>query len=326
MFQHILVPLDGSPLAEEALPVAAQLARASGGMITLLQVVDISYAYLSYGAMQPAITQEIIDSSFSCARMYLDSLSRYPDLAGVSLKKQVALGYAAAMILSEASEHLVDIIVMSSHGYTGIKRWVLGSVAEKVVHHAPVPILILRDKKTLFIQSNGEGTGGIRALVPLDSSARSQDVIAPALALVAALSSPGQGRLHFAQMVVASKERNEEARAESLQSARQNLQDVSMCINEGLVANVDSDPGFKLTWSASLARDIAEGIVHMAECGERSGDKSIIGPSDLIAMTTHGYSGIKKWAMGSIAERVLHATKLPLLLVRPADMVRKEHL
>ncbi|GHO68244.1 hypothetical protein KSC_071360 [Ktedonobacter sp. SOSP1-52] len=202
----------------------------------------------------------------------------------------------------------------------------LGSVAEKVVHHAPVPVLILRDEKPLLTHPNRGGASGIRALVPLDTSARSQDVIAPAAALMAALPSPAQGELHLIQMAVELKESSEGAKEALLQSARQNLQMICTCIREGLVANIGPDLRFKLTWSVSVERDIAEGIVRVAENGVRAEDGSVVEPCDLIAMTTHGYSGIKKWTMGSIAGRVLQATRLPLLLVRPADMLRKEHL
>ncbi|GHO80191.1 universal stress protein UspA [Ktedonobacter sp. SOSP1-85] len=327
MFQQILVPLDGSPLAEGALPVTVRLARISGGTITLLQVADVSYAYLSYGVMQPAAMHAILNSSLANASNYLDALLRRPDLAGVTLKKQVVLGNPATVILSMINTLSADLVVMSSHGYTGVKRWVLGSVAEKVVHHAPVPVLILRDEKPLLAHPNGGGANGVRALIPLDASARSQDVIAPAAALVAALSSPGQGELHLTQMVMVPKESSEGAKSEALlQNARQNLQATCTCIREGLVANVGPELRFKLTWSVSVERDIAEGIVRVAEDGERAEDGAVIEPCDLIAMTTHGYSGIKKWTMGSIAGRVLQATRLPLLLVRPADMIRKEHL
>jgi nucleotide-binding universal stress UspA family protein len=85
-------------------------------------------------------------------------------------------------------------------------------------------------------------------------------------------------------------------------------------------------PGFHLTltWSITLDRDIAEGIVRIAEHGERSSEAGGVEATELISITTHGYIGIHKWTMGSIAERVLHAADLSLLLVRPADMLREK--
>ncbi len=325
MFQHILVPLDGSPLAEQALPVAVRLARASGGKVSLLNVVDIYQMYVPYGAMQPLMSQETIDGCIASAGHYLDRLLHREDMAGVPGNKQVVLGNPPLAILAEIDEQAIDLVVMSSHGYAGITRWVMGSTAEKIMHHSPVPVLILHDGKPLDIHLRPDGTSAVRALVPLDASARSQDVIAPAAALVAALSTPGQGALHFLQIVVPPKDGSKEERETLLQQARQNLQTTSENIRDGLVANVGPELHLKLSWSVALEDDIAGGIMGIAESSEKAADTGVWETSDLIAMTTHGYTGIQKWTMGSIAERVLHTTRLPLLLVRPADMIMKEH-
>jgi hypothetical protein len=109
------------------------------------------------------------------------------------------------------------------------------------------------------------------------------------------------------------------------QCARQNLQSISESIRDGLVANFGPDLHLTLTWSVSLDTDIATGIVKIAEKGEHNIETGDVEPCDFIAMTTHGYTGVQKWTMGSIADRVLHATRLPLMLVRPADMVVQEH-
>ncbi len=325
MFQRILVPLDGSPLAEQALPVAARVARAFGGIITLLHVVDVSQAYVSYGALQPLITQDAIERGLERGKKYLDSLLSHSYLAGVSLQKQVILGYPAVVILSSLDEQAIDLVVMSSHGYTGVKHWILGSTAEKVIHHTPAPVLVLHEGTPLRSHLHPDGTPFVRALVPLDTSARSQDAIAPAAALVAALSAPGQGELYLTQIITLPVEISEREKDALFQDVRQNLQAICESTRQGLVANLGSDLHLALTWSISLDSDIAAGIVKIAEHGGEGAEGSGVGASDLIALTTHGYTGIRKWTMGSIAERVLHATKLPLLLTRPADMVTKEH-
>lgn len=322
MFQHILVPLDGSPLAEQALPVAARLARACGGTITLLHVVDVSHAYVSYGAMQPIIARDAIEASLASGKSYLDSVRSHSDLAGVSVKEQVILGLASIVILSVLDEQAFDLVVMSSHGYTGVKHWMLGSTAEKVAHHAPVPVLILRKEKPLRVH---DGTRFIRALVPLDGSARSQGAIAPAAALVTALASPGQGELHLTQVIVWPEGVGEAEKEALLQEIRQHLQDISVSVRERLMVEFGPDLQLAITWSITLDRDIVEGIVRIAEHGERTSEAGEVRASDLLAMTTHGYSGIHKWTLGSIAERVLHATELPVLLVQPADMIKTKH-
>lgn len=80
----------------------------------------------------------------------------------------------------------------------------------------------------------------------------------------------------------------------------------------------------KITWSISVDSDIAEGIARVAEDGEDTPESGRVEHCDLIAMTTHSLQGIQKWVTGSITGRVLHSTRLPLLVVRPADVIAKE--
>lgn len=327
MFHHILVPLDGSPRAEEVLPVAARLARASGARLTLVTVVDVAHEAISYSMAGPYIPPSTFEQDLTFARTYLDQVSQRSDLVGVSLTKQVDLGNPAMMILSRAealTAQPIDLIVMSSHGYTGVKRWLLGSVAEKIARHAPVPVLLLREGEPLRTHARFDGMSAIRALVPVDSSARSLDAIPPAAQLVAALSEPQHGHLQLTQIVIVPEHSSESTREEVQREARQNLETIGQSIREGLVAHVGPDLHLTLSWVVSMESDIAEGIVRMAENGEWSANAGGAERCDLIAMTTHGATGLHKWAVGSITERVLRATRLPLLIVRPADMIEQE--
>lgn len=324
MFRHILVPLDSSTRAEQVLPVAARLACRAGGTVTLLTIVDIAYEAVLNRMAAPFLPPNTIERDLTAARNYLDQVAQRSDLAGAALEKQVELGYPAAMILSRAQEQPIDLIVMSSHGYTGVKRWLLGSVAEKIARAAPVPVLILRDEGPLRAQARFDGTGAVRALVPLDTSARALDTIPPAAELVAALSSPGHGQLHLTHMMVMPEAAHETEREGLLLEAKRKLDAIGQSIRDGLMANVGPDLPVAVSWAVSLERDIAEGIVRVAEHGERRAGAGRVERCDLIAMTTHGSTGIQRWAVGSITERVLHATSLPLLIVRPADIIENE--
>jgi nucleotide-binding universal stress UspA family protein len=318
MFQHILVPLDGSSRAEQALPVAARLARVSGGTMILLKVVNLTHEAVSYGIGEPFLPPQTIENDLTIAQDYLDQVLRRSDLAGIALEKQVITGNPAMIILSFAEEQSVDLIVMSSHGYTGFKRWLLGSVAEKVTSHASAPVLVLRESELLQTSEYLHETNSVRALVPLDASARTLDAITPATALVAALSTPGYGALHLTQIMSMPEKREQDV---LLSDAKQKLDTIGQSIRDKFVANVGPEQHVALTWAISLDSDIAEGIVRIAENGEEAADTGKIERCNLIALTTHGSTGIVKWAVGSITERVLHATKLPLLIVRPADML-----
>lgn len=327
MFTHMLVPLDGSRRAEQALPIAARLAQASGGTVVLLRVVNVPNQYTNYIAMQPIITQQDIDYQLDEAKDYLGILTHSTSLHSTDTRTLVFFGQPAASILAVAESQSIDLVVMSSHGYTGMTRWIMGSVAEKVAHHAPVPVLILREGKPLLAGLHPDGGGCLRALIPLDGSTRAEAAIAPVAHLIAALSAPGRGALHFTQVVVMpgigtiSKYERETL----LQRAKENLKSTVEEIREGLLADYEADLKLSITWSVTVDDDIAAGIVRVAENSEDAEGAGVFGGCDVIAMATHGYGGLQRWALGSITERVLHTTRLPLLIVRPPDVIAREN-
>jgi len=130
MFRHILIPLDGSQRAERAIPVAARLARASGGSITLLRIIASPFEPGWQALDTPASMQEPLDADQVGATEYLAGISAAAVLAGVVTSTRVFKGSPATGILSVARSQKVDIIIMCSHGYTAKTRWALGSVAE----------------------------------------------------------------------------------------------------------------------------------------------------------------------------------------------------
>jgi len=322
MFTHILVPLDGSRRAEQALPVAARLAHASGGTVVLLQVVSMANQFISYVAMEPIITQRLIDFRLEEAKDYLSDLARSSSLHGVYTETLIFFGQPTAYILSIVDSQKIDLIVMCSHGYTGIRRWIMGSVAEKVAHYASAPVLVLREGKPPLANLQPDDSGSLRILVPLDGSARARAAIAPAARLVAGLASPGRGALHLTQVVTMSgiEQMRHSERETIVREAKQKLRSTVEEIRGGLVADYDAGLNLSITWSVTIDDDIAAGIVRVAENGEDAEGAGVFGGCNMIAMATHGYSGLKRLALGSITERILHSTALPLLIVRPPDM------
>jgi len=116
---------------------------------------------------------------------------------------------------------------------------------------------------------------------------------------------------------------NHTERETILQKAKQNLSSTVQEIREGLIANYGADLHLSITWSVTLDDDITGGIVRMAENGEDAERAGTPCRCDIIAMATHGYSGLQRWTLGSITERVLHSTQLPLLIVRPTPLMAK---
>ena len=137
MLSRILVPLDGSPLAEAVIPRVAELAALREAEVVLLRV---ALAHTLPGA-DPVETQV---RAVAEAESYLGKLESGLVAQGLTVKSAVRYGHAAEEILDHARVGGVTLIAMSTHGRSGIRRWVLGSVAETVVRHSPVPVLLVR--------------------------------------------------------------------------------------------------------------------------------------------------------------------------------------
>ena len=149
MYQRIVVPLDGSDLAEQALDEAKSLARQLDIPLHLLRVVD-TYRTQSLPATGMALDYsmlaELAEEEIEDARTYLHQKVDDLKKEGMEVTGDVLHGPIARQIVSAADEG--DVIVMSSHGRTGIKRWFLGSVAEEVMRHARCPVLLHRATAT----------------------------------------------------------------------------------------------------------------------------------------------------------------------------------
>lgn len=152
MYHRILVPLDGSPLAEVALPHAAAVARRFEASITLIQVVSItpvatSVSPLAGSGTEAILAMEALEASEEAARDYLGQVAKRPELEGIPVQVEVARGSPAQEIIRRAHQGDIDLIVMSTHGRSGLVRLVFGSVADQVLRQAGVPILLIRPKQ-----------------------------------------------------------------------------------------------------------------------------------------------------------------------------------
>ena len=333
MFQRIVVPLDGSRRAERAIPVAARIARASGGSVVLLRVVSIATEPWPTMVSQPTMRQQAMDAELTEAETYLSEVATRPKLDHLPTETVALSGSTPSTILDVAHSCQADLIVLCSHGYTGMTRWVLGSVAEKVARHVGVPVLILREGGPIPAGPHPDAARPLRALVALDGSAHAKAALEPAASLVAALAAPASGALHLVRVVPpVTAERgaqDDDARSSSeqvLHKAKHYLSATVEHLHEGLTAPGVADLNLGITWSIAVDTDVASAIIRLAENGEDAQGAGAFGGCDVIAMATHGYSGLQHWAMGSITQRVLSATKLPLLVVRPPEMMDQSHI
>ncbi len=159
-------------------------------------------------------------------------------------------------------------------------------------------------------------------MVALDGSPLAEVALIPAAQLVTALAAPGQGALHLAQIVTPPtiqsehdyQQRDCEMREHALRTATTDLSAFADSVRASLAAEL----GLKVTWSVAVNEDVADSLIRMAELGEDTGTYQVTS-CDMIAMTTHGRGGFERWMIGSITERVLTGTTLPLLIVRPHE-------
>ncbi len=313
MFTHILVPLDGSPRAERALPVAATIARATGATIHLLRIIDPAKDAGVYGIVPAPALESLMHNLRVAAESYLTERKQSEVLKGLVVATAVEVGDVADSILLNAETLRAELIVMCSHGRTGLVRWALGSVAEHVSRHSGVPVLLLREAGPTLAGQHPDPEHLLRVLVPLDGSKHAEAAVEPAAALITALAAPQMGALHLA-MVLAPIEADPANMPYALvvDGAKGYLQHIAHQVAEQFTH-------VSATWSIVVELDIANALVRVAENGEDAEGAGVFGGCDLLAMSTRGASGIARWAMGSVTDRVLHATKLPTLIVRSPE-------
>lgn len=317
MFQQIVVPLDSSTGAEHAIPIAARLARISGGKIVLVRVLS---SPVGHGALRTisalAGCPDPFANPLTEAGHYLARVTgRYAnELNGLQVEHAVESGSASSAILAIARQEHNDLIVLSSHRAHGLFHWTLSGVIHEALHHDPVPLLLLNEAEEAFLESYEKRL--LRVLIPLSGSALCETVIEPALSLASALAGPTRSMVHLCQVVdqpcIAGEmgSRTGENREEPIASQKE-----AEAYLQGLVYRLQAHkPCPMITWSVRIKTDVAGTIAHMAE---PSGDDEADRGYDLVALTTHGRRAFEHLMLGSVTERVLGATRRPLLLVRP---------
>jgi nucleotide-binding universal stress UspA family protein len=144
MYKHILVPLDGSKLAEQALPHAVAQAEKFGAEVVLVKVLQpLSEPILS----APAAVRAAEEASARLLREYLDGVAARLQEQGIAVQVALLGGKPYVEIIRFAEENEIDLIVMSTRGHSGLSRWLLGSVADRVVRGATVPLLLVQCKQ-----------------------------------------------------------------------------------------------------------------------------------------------------------------------------------
>jgi len=310
----ILVPLDGSALAEQVLPYVRTLAPLLGARVRLLNViVDDPHDGLmaegiaaSYGVIDPLATQRerehrSLTTLTHHAEGYLDSHAMLLRGFGIDVETDVRCGPAPDVIIEAAEGLQISMIAMATHGYSGLRRWALGSVTDRVVHATATPVFVVRGAKPAAVNP----IVFKRVMVPLDGS----PLATQALPLAADLAERARAELLLMQAVEASIE----AYPAIAPLGRPDL------MPSEVLRLLRVRAGQQLDVQAALLRDRGLSVtMHVVNghAAEAIIDEATRQSVDLLVIATHGYSGLKRWALGSVTDKVLHAATTPLLLVR----------
>ena len=294
MLKTILVPLDGSRLAEGALPLATRLAQALHGRLLLVQAVRAyGLAGASLAELQARLTAD--------AQAYLEPLAQGLRDQGLPVQVCTPAELAEDAILAEADARDTDLIVMTTHGRSGLGRWLYGSVAESVLARSPVPVLLVR------ATTEGAAAPALaapRILVPLDGSFFAEAALPAAIELARALQAP----LALLRVVLPGAARPAGRGA------------IAADVAEPLESNAAHAAAYLTAQAEALRR---EGLT--VETVQRVGSPAetildVAGPSSLIVMSTHGRSGLQRLLAGSVALSVVRHSAAPILLVRPHNL------
>ena len=302
ILDHILVPLDGSRLAECVLPHAVALARAFGARVTLLRVVAQAHSTDQEQTIDP-LRWHMRKTE---AESYLDSVATHLREAEFHVDKVTLEGEAANNVIEFAHEHDVGLILLSSHGQSGLSEWNVSSVVQKIILRAYMPVMIVRAYQ---IPSNDlMGQRYKRVLVPLDGSQRAECVLPLASQLACS---------HDAQLLLAHAVRKPEVpRHMPLAESETELVDRMIKYNRLEAKKYLADLKDRLECNVELylleSEDTAAALHDLVQ---REG-------VDLVALSAHGYTSTSRWPYGSMALNFIAYGTTPLLVMQ--DMSSEE--
>ncbi|MEK7468616.1 MAG: universal stress protein [Planctomycetota bacterium] len=278
MLKHVLIPLDASPAAESVLSRFMPLLVRPDTEVVVLHVSTPPLA----ASMDPRRGDDVREEAQDYVRAIAGRLSGQ----GVRCRGVVKAGPAAEAIVATAAEKTNGMIAMATHGRTGLARLAFGSVAERVLRHSPVPVLLVRSAGE---QAAGTALAVKRMMVPVDGSALALAVAPYVAELAKAFKAevtlvhvlppkPAQGETiaHAERVVAAAKERFQE---------------------EGVAC---------------------EALIRTGDAAEEILDAVRQNRADLVACSTHGRTGIARAVLGSVAEKMMRMATVPLLVCRAA--------
>jgi len=308
MYQKMLIPLDGSELAEVVFSYAIELAGRLDLEIKLLLVA--STALGDFVPMHKAYIEQAAGIIQRRIKEVRERFGVQPDNGLPGVHGEVAMGYPAEEILRYADENNIDLILMATHGRSGVRRWTMGNVADKVLRASKIPVLLIRagvtgetpydkwPKRTIIAPLDGSELA--ESVLPHVEALAKQRSIVPVEVVLIRVCEPQVTPSYYVPELSAMPlnwgEYVEQETTKCKQTSAEYLTGLEKRFKDGNI-NVHSDV---------LVGKAADEIVDYAQKN----------PFNIIVMATHGRSGISRWVYGSVADNVLQGVSSPVFLIR----------
>jgi nucleotide-binding universal stress UspA family protein len=300
MFTKILIPLDGSKTSEKVLPLARILAVTLHLPIELLEVVDISAATAHLAADKARYLDCLIAEGEALSREHLKEVAA--NFSGAKVVCSVERGKPADVIIEKAALEPGTLIAMATHGRSGVNRWMLGSVAEKILRGSRNPLFLVRANE----EDATDCTAMIKSiLVPLDGSELAESVLATVVEVAKTLEL---------EVVLC---RAYELAASAYYGSEDYLPNYDAMLLR-LKAEMESYLKEKADWLQARGLAHVSSVAFEGPSAEQIADYSRKHPDAMVVMCTHGRSGVSRWVLGSVTEKVVRHCADPVLVLHAA--------
>ena len=303
MFPSLLVPLDGSEFSEDAIPVARRLARLLEARLHLVHVIRPAP---DADLKSPQQDLEWKSKVREGAEAYLDGLASEMEEDGIRVTTAVLEGGVPLALDGYLKRSRIPLVVMTTHGSGGLRRWWLGSVADAILRKGSAHLLLVRP----WNGDEGEGEEETErtfrhVVVPLDGSAEAEAALFPARQLARRFGS----RLSVVRVVPAPLELTSIYGVAGVRMEgdghRRRKDEATEYLESVVARGGDPVPEAHVAEAAAAA----DGVIQAARDVE----------GDLLVLSSHGRGGLSRMVLGSVADKIIRGTTLPVLVVRPPE-------
>jgi len=302
MFRSLMVPLDGSEFAEQALPLAVSIAKQAGATLHLARVVPLPAPI--YVETWPAMENVYDPGEVEAARWYLENTAaRIRNAADIPVDTKVLTGGVTELLQEQALAVNAGLVVLTTHGRGPLSRFWFGSVADELIRRVTVPLLVVRPSETA--PSLTELPALRRFLIPLDGSSFAEKILEPAQAL-GRLWSADYTLFHAVHPVLVPALEPANYTIGAVDNAGiDEAKEKSRAYLEGLAVPARAG-GSNVRVRVTVHEQTALAILEEAERQE----------ADVIALETHGRHGLARLFLGSVADKVVRGAPIPVLIHR----------